>query len=277
MTLTLQDIRTRAQQLRTRRDHLRLALDRINRAAAEADAQVAELMHDRVFARLGAEHHARTRQDIARELGQVRVPAASVALHLARQASADLAPVVQAFRAQAMRSPDPVEWFLQRTGGERLNLRDSDEILLQLLDEVRTSRLHAEMQDAPPSVVLARYTEALDSDTDEAGSMVRYVERRHGRTWAGAEVDADQEVTAATHLRRAIVEAKALRVPAELDEVSALLDDCSRVVSKATAAELYALRPVDPSTSPTFGEHHASELPAWEAEIVEAARLEQQS
>ena len=270
-----QTLRTSAQQLRTRRDHLRIALDRILRVDSDANAQVTELMQDRVFSRLGPQHHARTRVDIANELRQVRGPAAAVALYHTTQAADTLGRELRVARERAVRPPDAVDWYLQRTGGMRLNLKDSDEVLLQLLDEVRTSRLRAELQDAPPSVVLAAYTEALNSTSDESGSVVRYVERHHGRAWSGAPTSVDEEVSAATSLRWAIAEARSARVPAELTDLDALADEARRLASKAAAAEMYNLRPVDPDASSAFAQHFGAELPAWDAEI--AARGEAQS
>jgi hypothetical protein len=104
-----------------------------------------------------------------------------------------------------------------------------------------------------------------------------FVEARHGHGWRGVLVTSDDEITAAAQLRLLIAETRALRVPAELDDIAALIGEAHAAIDRASAEELHQLRPIDPARDPSARSTYEQEVAVWNAEIAEAARREHRS
>jgi len=219
--------------------------------------------HDPVFKRYPAQHREATRADIVREMTQQRTQAASVALYHAARSWQALYAELTAYRAATRRAPDAMTSYLSRSGGDRAYLRDETELLIELLAETRRARLRAELTDAQPAVVRDLYAEALTSDSDEAASVVRYIEARYALGWRGVPPESDEQIDAAAHLRRLIATTQDARVPVECDDIAASIADTVTLVDRA--GDLNGIRPADPDTDLSAGAAYEAELPTWAA------------
>ena len=145
-------------------------------------------------------------------------------------------------------------------------------MLIELLDEQRRARYRAELQDAPPSLVRDLYDAAIRMDTDEAASLVRYVESVHGDGWRGGRApESSEQVQAAVALHARIAETHAARIPPELDEAGAVIDEAARLAGKAANEKLHNVTPINLQQHPELIDVWDAERPLLEQAAAEAA------
>jgi len=266
MIFSLTDLTDRTQALP--RALLSKALERVRASADDVDAWIKGLLDkDEAFRFHPAAHIEKVRADKTREVRSRRAAATGVLLYKMTKAVETLAPDVRAFRQHVMQAPDAVTAFLARTGGERKFLTDQTELLIQIVDEQRRARFRAELQHAQPSMVHARYQSAVDDDSDDAASLVRFVEDEYGHGWRGATPATDEEIQFAQQLGKAIADTRTRRIPEELFEIEAALEEARAVIARTQAGDLYAIRPANP-------DHEPAAKAALDAELSELEAVE---
>jgi hypothetical protein len=272
--LPLQALLDRVAHLRTLGAQLRTALDRLQSVGADAAAAVDLFAADNpAYLRLVRRpaERAREQADFEQQYREARTVAAGHLVYELERAWPALEADCRALREQTKQAPSAITAYLTRTGGHRINLSDETELLIQLLDEQRRARFRADLATEPPSAVLALYQHATTSDSDEAASVVSFVESRHGMGWAGLPPASSEEVEAAVTLRRTIAETQSARVPAELDSAAVTIEQVARLVGKATQQKLHNVTPINLEQHPELVAVWESERPALEQAAREAA------
>jgi hypothetical protein len=268
--LTIKALLTRIVAFRAQGVQLRAALNRLQPLTiAKAARDAVDILESNEFFRRSPDSHkAQVHQDYIREFTEHRTVAAKYLMFLAGRDLPALDADIRTLRNQLKAAPSPVDAYLARTGGSRINISDQTELLISLLDEQRRARYRAELQDAPPSVVRDLYARAVsDKSDDESASLVRFIEAQHGEGWRGPQPTTTEQVEAAANLRKRIAATQALRVPTALDDAQDVLTTVAGLVSKAE--HVYSLRPLDIDREPDAVRE------VWQDEqiaITEAAR-----
>jgi len=127
-----------------------------------------------------------------------------------QQIAAHIEPTLVLLEAAEEQPPSAADaWFLHTNKMPA----STDQLQLQVLDELRVARFDRELADAGPERVHDRYRLALMNPHDqENASLIRYVERRHGGGWAW-KPPAQDEGTAAQALRDRIKATRHARRP----------------------------------------------------------------
>lgn len=260
MKLSLSTLQADARRLGDFRNQLRTALDRVKGAPADAQSWLNGLMQDEVFQHAPPDHIKRTLATKRTELQTKRRLAAGVALYHAEHRLLPLELGLKNLREESMRSPGPVDSFLQRSGGRRELLSDGAELQLQMLDEMRRSRFRVELADASPQAVRAAYARALNDDNDEGDSLARFVEARYSAGWPGATPVTEEQITEAKQLRQAIRAVQESRIPQELAAIESIIEETHQVVRRAQDRQLYGIAPANPDRDPMADEAYRAEL-----------------
>lgn len=246
--MTITDLIPRMTALAHDRAILTDLLQRVQDVNADADDELKVLLQDNIFKRQPASHHKAVREDLRTEKRTQRLAAAGVALFtLERQLprlDADLRTVAQT----AQRIPDAVDTLLRRTGGSRSRLSDEAEHSILILDELRRQRVDRELASASPAQVHRLYADAVQRHDDEAWSIVRAVEAKHGTGWAGPAAANEADVAEAVQLRTLMIAVQQARVPPEVAMYQTALTEASRLVQKA--ANLHRVRAINPDQLP---------------------------
>jgi hypothetical protein len=147
--------------------------------------------------------------------------------------------------AQEPLKPDAAWLARTKTAG----LTGPEILQLEILDELRQTRITRELETASPSHVLARYAAALDDPTEQGhATFIRLVEARFRQGWSGVAVSGssdDPDVRAALALPQRIGQARASRIPGP---ALAARQAAARVRAVGQRAEqLHGFRAVRPS------------------------------
>lgn len=177
------------------------------------------------------------KQWLARENQQ-----AAFDLYRLGRAIRDIEPALVQIKAESMRPLGNEEALLIRSKQSGCSLEMH--LQIQQLDEQRRQRLVPELRAAAPAEVARRYTEALQDRTHQLNcTLVAVVEELHGNGWSGRELT-PEELPAVQQLRRAIREARQQRIPDDVRELEALLEQVK--VEESRAGTLHRIVPLNP-------------------------------
>ena len=171
-------------------------------------------------------------------------------LYALGRANRDIEPALVQIKAQSMRPQSNEDALLVRTKQRGTSLETH--LLVQLLDEQRRQRLSVELREATPAAVGRRYADALQDPTEQANcTLIAVVEELHGDGWTGREIS-EQELPAVQQLRRAIARAREERVPEDVRELEALLQEAK--IEEGRAERLHRIHAINPDHIPPLRE-----------------------
>ena len=150
----------------------------------------------------------------------------------------DIFAVVQ---AHSKLPPTALQVFEQRYGS---STRDQA-LQVGLLEEARIARYTRELAGARPTTVLDAYAAAVNNGSDDADSVIRFIEERLPRTWEGAP-RAPEDAVAVQQLARAIAKQQEARV-AQTPGLTAWGEALAAARKAVTAArDLHRVQPRPP-------------------------------
>src|SRR5207244_80801 len=151
-----------------------------------------------------------------------RKPRASLALFHAEQEVTGIASVIDQLKSEARRAPDAESAW--RTRARQAGVSAEVHISLQILDELRRSRLLVDSATWPPSRWHAEYQRALtDPTAQDHATMIRIVEDQHGNGFAGAKATSDRELAIGHELRTLIATTQDRRIPKTVHDADAVV------------------------------------------------------
>jgi hypothetical protein len=149
------------------------------------------------------------------------------------EAHARLAPTaVQAFKALHKNEP--------YTAG--------DLVQVQVLEELRLARYEREIGRMGPSAVLDLYSSSAVQGGEEADAIVRFVEDRLPKNWAGVATSPDDAV-AVQQLARTIRETRERRIPEDIRQWRAAVDKARKAIT--LARDVHRVQPAPSKRAPS--------------------------
>lgn len=159
----------------------------------------------------------------------------------------DIEPLLKQAVESAKEPPSPLESFT-RSNNTNGKYTLEQELLVDIREELQQQTLDHQYGSALPSVVLAAYKSAVELGDD---ATIRYTEKRHGRGWAGRDLQgADQitQATAAQSLGRYIRQQRDSRIHPEYKAALEAFARARKAMQKA--ADLHGIVPRNPDHYP---------------------------